>query len=368
MANIWYSVLGDGMGHAIRSDTVISGLIKKHSLMITATKKAYSFLKAKYGDIVHEIEGQEFVYENNTVNIMDSVKNYFHDLPFKFSSNIKQIPELLDKFRPDLVISDFEPAAHYFANILKIPCISIDNVHVLSECEIKMPTGSRLELLRAHVLVRFLHLKSDYYILTAFADARPKKPEKVTIISPIVRETIRKLKPEDKKHVLIYQTTPTNSKMISLLQKNDNQFIIYGMGNKRRKKNIDFKAFSEKNFLEDLRTCKYVILNGGFTLISEALYLKKPILAIPIENQLEQEFNGFSLQDKGYGDYTLSLNSQILDKFEHLIPFFRKNLAKQKKWDPNEVFKVLDKKIPELMKKKKPKYDLLKLMSPLRRI
>lgn len=367
MTRIWYSVLGDGMGHAIRSDTIIKELLKKHDLMITATKSAYRFLKKKYGNIVYEIEGQELVYEDNAVNVGDSVRNYFREFPFKLKKNTKNILSLIHDFKPEIVISDFEPASHYFGAIFNIPCISIDNVHVLSMCKVKLPRGTDMELKRAHLLLRFLHLKSDYYILPAFADVTPKNTKKTIIVDPIIRESVRKLKPEKGNFVLVYQTTSTNTKMLPVLEKSKNKFIIYGMGNKKEKKNLKFKEFNEKTFLEDLRKAKFVIVNGGFTVISEALFLKKPIFAIPIENQLEQEFNGFSLRDKGFGDYASELTLKNLEKFNHLIPFYRKNLAKQKKWNHKKIFDILEKTIPKLKRNKKPKYNLLKLMVNMRK-
>jgi len=39
MVRIWYSVQGDGMGHALRSDVVLQELEKKHQLMITTTTR-----------------------------------------------------------------------------------------------------------------------------------------------------------------------------------------------------------------------------------------------------------------------------------------------------------------------------------------
>jgi len=362
MTRIWYSVLGDGMGHAIRSDTIIEELLKKHDLIITATKKAYRFLKKKYGNIVYEIEGQELVHEDNAVNIGDSVINYFRDFPFKLRKNTKNILSLINDFKPDIVISDFEPASHYFGAIFNIPCISIDNVHVLSECKVKLLPGTNMELKRAHLLLRFLHLKSDYYILPAFADVTPKNPKKTIIVDPIIRKSVRKLKPQTGDFVLVYQTTATNTKMLPVLKKSKNKFVIYGMGKKKDSKNLKFKEFNETTFLEDLRKAKFVIVNGGFTVISEALFLKKPIFAIPIENQLEQEFNGFSLRDRGFGDYSSKITQQNLEKFNHLLPFYRKNLAKQKKWNHKKIFDVLEKIIPKLKRNKKPKYDLLKLV------
>src|SRR5256886_11731342 len=51
---------------------------------------------------------------------------------------------------------------------------------------------------------------------------------------------------------------------------------------------IFYKPFSEPAFIEDLRTARGVIANGGFTLMGESVYLHKPLLAEPVAKQFEQ--------------------------------------------------------------------------------
>ena len=56
-------------------------------------------------------------------------------------------------------------------------------------------------------------------------------------------------------------------------------------------------------FIEDLRTARGVIAGGGFTLMGEAVYLRKPMLAVPVAEQFEQILNARYLERLGYGDY-----------------------------------------------------------------
>src|SRR5690606_20245678 len=65
--------------------------------------------------------------------------------------------------------------------------------------------------------------------------------------------------------------------------------------------NLRYRPFSERAFVQDLASARAVIAAAGFTLMGEAVYLHKPMLAIPLENQLEQLFNARYLQREGYG-------------------------------------------------------------------
>ncbi len=46
---------------------------------------------------------------------------------------------------------------------------------------------------------------------------------------------------------------------------------------------------------------KAVMATAGFTTMTEALYYRKPYLALPMEGQFEQQLNGYLVQKLGYG-------------------------------------------------------------------
>jgi len=248
--------------------------------------------------------------------------------------------------------------------IFRIPCISIDNIHLISECKISKPEDSDLRLTSVRTLIKVLHPTSDYYIIPAYADVKPKN-KKTFLVKPVVRKEFTKLKPKDENFVLVYQTTSTNKKMLKMLEKSKYKFKIYGFKGEKDRKNLVFKQFSEKGFLEDLKNCKYVIVNGGFTVISEAIYLKKPILALPILNQFEQEYNGYSLRKRGFGDYTKDFENFDLEAFELQLPYLKHQLNKFGDWDNSELLNTVNKLINK-RKTKKPRYELLRSIVPKR--
>ena len=55
--------------------------------------------------------------------------------------------------------------------------------------------------------------------------------------------------------------------------------------------NIEFRPRSNEGFIEDLRTARAIVTGGGFSLLSEAVYLGKPALSVPLSGQFEQLMN-----------------------------------------------------------------------------
>ena len=92
--------------------------------------------------------------------------------------------------------------------------------------------------------------------------------------------------------------------------------------------NVLYRKPSMDKFLEDLVGAKAVIANAGFSLLTEALHLGKPYLAIPIEHQFEQIFNAYWLDKMGYGTYWDELNKERIESFLYNLPGYRERLKK----------------------------------------
>ena len=352
VARVWYSVMGEGFGHALRSDVILSYLVKRHEVVITATDQAYEYLKPRYGNKVHRIGGGRFIYEHNQMKLGKSVLNLARLAP-GLARTVPALQRLTAEFRPDLLISDFEASSRTIAKARHIPCISIDNVQSLTQVKVRLPAGQGPRHHLARAFITTFYAPSNYYIIPAFATHRPRNPKRTFIVPPIVQQDVERLHPGAGDFVLVYQTTASNVAMLKVLRKSGQRFIVYGMGKRKNSANITFKGFSRPGFLDDLRTCSFVIVNGGFTVISEAVYLRKPVLAIPIRNQTEQLYNAHCLREMGYGNYPPELSLADLDQFLMELPRYRANLARLKPWSQKPLFILVERLIKRLQQAKK---------------
>ena len=76
--------------------------------------------------------------------------------------------------------------------------------------------------------------------------------------------------------------------------------------------NITLKPYSNVAFKQDLMRCHSLITNAGFQLISEALFLGKPMLCKAQQGQPEQEHNAKILHDLQYATVTKEINMEII--------------------------------------------------------
>src|SRR6185369_13660471 len=93
-------------------------------------------------------------------------------------------------------------------------------------------------------------------------------------------------------HLLVYQTAEGHDSLADTLAKTGVPCRIYGMRRNitedQVEGNLTYRPFGEERFIDDLATSRAVIAGGGFTLMGEAVYLHKPMLAVPIAKQFEQ--------------------------------------------------------------------------------
>lgn len=345
---IFYGVCGEGMGHAIRSGVIIDHLLLNHNVTIFASDRAYQYLASKYDD-VYEIEGFNTVYEANEVkNRRTFVKN-IKDIPQDLGHNLRLMYNVAKKSKPDLIISDFEFYSNLLSKIIRVPLLSLDNMHVITQCETDVPEKYGGDRFRAANVVRSFIQRPRYYLITSYFFPSIKNPQKVKMFPPILREKVLNLKPSKGEHVLVYQTSDSNLKLLEVLNEFDDEFIIYGYHKEEKSGNLTFKNFNEDEFFEDLASARAIITNGGFSLISEALYLEKPIYSIPVKKQFEQILNALYLDKLEYGEFHDDLDRESIEKFLSNLEYYREKIKSRFKHDQNQaILHKLDEIIEEL--------------------
>ena len=219
------------------------------------------------------------------------------------------VGELADKlrdFRPELVITDFEAFSWRAADRLKVPVISFNHQQVVTETIYEFPPEHWLNAQVAKAIINLIAPRTpDRIVLTSFFFPPVRRPGLTHLVAPIIREEVRQLTPTRGNHTLVYYNQPEgNQTLPDLLRADGNPYIVYNFPVPPRPSeypNLVFKQPCVTEFLNDLASCRAVVCTAGFTLISEALYLGKPLLAVPNRGIFEQTINGLFLEREGLG-------------------------------------------------------------------
>ncbi len=328
---ILYGVVGEGMGHATRSRVILEALSARHEVQVVVSGRAYEFLRARFPN-VHKIWGCTLAYEENAI---DKVKTALQNAQAALTGipdNIRQYWEIKENFTPDCVISDFETFAYLYGLNWMLPVISIDNMQIISRCdhEPSLIKGHESDFLLAKSIVRGKLPGCFHYLVSTFFYPQISR-DRTTLLPPILRPEIIKAQPTKGEHLVVYQTSTANAELPSILKKSGFPCRIYGLRRDLKEdfadKNLLYRPFSEQGFIDDLRTARAVVANGGFTLMSEAIYLHKPVLSIPLSGQFEQVLNARYLEKLGYGFFAPELTEQALSTFLSQLAYYEENLA-----------------------------------------
>ncbi len=119
---------------------------------------------------------------------------------------------------------------------------------------------------------------------------------------PIIKDEILMAEPKDLKHITVYLPSFDKDCLEKAFNKLPDfrfQWFLNDVETIHTIGNITFFPVNQKLFNESLIHCHGIITGGGFETPSEALFLEKKILSIPIRNHYEQECNAAALQQLG---------------------------------------------------------------------
>jgi uncharacterized protein (TIGR00661 family) len=357
---ILYGVVGEGMGHAMRSRVVLDALAARHEIQVVVSGRAHEYLAKRASEVlsVKKIWGYTLAYEDNEIQkwrtVVQNLKGALTGLP----ENIRAYLDVSEKFRPDVVISDFESWSYIFGLRHELPIISIDNMQIINRCshDPELLAGCENDYLLANAVVKSKVPGAFHYHITTFFYPPVRKPN-TTLHPPILRPEILAARPEPGRHLLVYQTSTSNSALPEILKRCGRECRIYGLRRDISSEVVDgnlrYRPFSETGFIDDLRTSAGVVASAGFTLMGEAVYLHRPMLAAPIQGQFEQVLNARYLEYQGYGLSADGISNERLGQFIERLPDFERALAGYKQDGNADLLASLERSIEAATASKK---------------
>lgn len=201
----------------------------------------------------------------------------------------------LDLSPYDLVINDFEPITAYARKwrFKHKDCVALS--HQASFFSSKIPRPKQKGYFAEFIFKYFAPStrKLGFHFL-AYDEH---------VYTPVIRQEIRDLQlAYSENEVLVYLPSFASAPLIQKLKAlEDYSFRIFSKHEKEEYHDghIHVYPVDKDNWINMLMKTSYAIMGAGFQGVSEMLFLKKKILAIPMLAQYEQECNAQALSDMG---------------------------------------------------------------------
>ena len=278
---ILYAIQGTGNGHISRSNEVLKYLVDKAEVDILVSESQH---EVNLGfNIKYKLEGLGFVFgKKGGIDYLSSIKKVRLD---KFLTDIYDLP--VEDY--DIVVSDFEPIASWACKRKKKSYISLS--HQTSFFSDKTPRPKKINHLSEFII--------KWYAPVSIPIGLHYDKYDTFIETPIIREEVRNADVKNSGHYTVYLPSFDEKYLISRLNSVDVNWEFFSKhykGKPYRKKNVKIFPISNELFVKSLSSSEGILCNSGFETPSEALYLGKKIMTIPMKGQYEQECNAEALK------------------------------------------------------------------------
>jgi uncharacterized protein (TIGR00661 family) len=291
-----FSCAGEGFGHIARIVALSEYLRNDFEIIYFVPKSVQGFLLKNLGTVrIVTIPSFHFVLRDHGIDYLRTVKEnigYF----LNYADIVSEIKKRLSEYRIDSLICDFEPFVSRSAASLGIPFMNFSHPGILIKT---FPLSFSGFCSRA--VARFMTPAAQANLFCSFYNGE---------IGPVIRREIREKEPVYEDFYLVYTKKDSQKQMLDCLQYfPDKRFAVYPR--------------EGGDFAESLCRCRGIIAPAGHQLISEALYLGKPILAFPQKGQYEQTVNARMLEKSGRGFYgkVQHMQRDMQRFFDHIEEF-----------------------------------------------
>lgn len=293
---ILYGVQATGQGHISRARAMAAAMFQHRDVEVTwllsGRARDQLFDMEPFGDFEHR-QGLTFVTEAGRLRYRRTALS--NNLP-QFYRDVKTVD--LDGF--DLVITDYEPITAWACKQQGRQCLGIGHQYAFGP---HTPVAGE-NFLQRNVMQRFAPVGRPVGLHWAAFDDN--------VLPPILDLPAIDGVPQSE-HVMVYLPFEDQAEVTRWLQQfPEVRFKQYANGLvDSEQHNVSRRAANIKGFKADLASCRGVICNSGFELISECLQWHKPVLTRPLKGQMEQLSNAAALESLGYATIMYQLDDDL---------------------------------------------------------
>ena len=321
-----FLVNGLGMGNSTRCYAVIEQLAARGAVVHVATSgNGLTYFRDK-AEIASLTPVEAFFYRNARRGVSAwRTLLALGKLAGIARRKSRQIDALLDQVKPDVVVTDSEYTVAPMRR-RRIPVAAINNSDVVvTECRDgrPVPLDVKSHLWLIETMDYLFHRAMCDVVISPSAKPHPPAHPRIRRVGLILRRSVRERVPDQDvcppptgvRNVLFMLS---GSVFASAVPMNGAHlpFKIHVVGREgTNQDNIEYHGKLMDN-IACLMAADAIVLNGGFSAVSEALALRKPTFVIPVPRHAEQFVNARTVADLGIG-YVVNEHT-VLDRMAAL--------------------------------------------------
>jgi UDP:flavonoid glycosyltransferase YjiC (YdhE family) len=306
---ILFLINGLGLGNSTRCHAVIQRLLDAGSeiAVVTSGNGLWYFRSVPEINTLYEVESLYYGVRNERISIVRTVAA-IGDFAAIIRRNSSTVASVLTSWRPDVVVVD---SVYTFRPIKssRIPLVALNNADVIHTAYRRFsdhPKSIRAQFWCVEEADYLFHrIVPDLVISPNLDPSLAEVGGNVRRVGPIIRRGFSPVVARAPVKCAVVMLSGSRFGSPVAFKRRDWPFEIEVVGRQPPKnwegggkiryhgKLLDNKALVESADL--------VVVNGGFSAISESFSMRKPLVVIPVPNHAEQWINGRTIEHLGVG-------------------------------------------------------------------
>lgn len=344
--NCLFIVQGEGRGHmtqalALRTLLARAGHRVSGVLVGRSTRRDVpAFFCRKIGAPVTFFDSPTFTSDerDKAVRLLPTLFQNARRLG-RFAESLAVIDAHVRRHRPDIVVNFFEPLAglYYHRFHPGIPMICIGHQYLLDHPGFDVPPGDGLQRRMVRQFARITACGAARRLALSFYPASDLPEARLSVVPPLLREELLR-QPLDR-HEPFFLVYLLNSGYAGEIIRWHEQHPHVGLhvfwDNRSARETqaydatLTFHRLDDEHFLWRMARCSGLACTAGFESVCEAMYLGKPVLAVPVAGHYEQRCNARDAVRAGAG---ISSTWFDLDRLVDFLPEYQSPAAAFHPW------------------------------------
>jgi|TARA_B100001971_G_C18252784_1_gene579620 uncharacterized protein (TIGR00661 family) len=302
---ILFLVNGLGMGNSTRCYSIIERLADNGVEIEVMTSANGLFFFSDKKEVNRVIEMNEFYYakeKSGKLSVLRTILSLF-DFIRIYARNNQLVKNYLKNEKPSAVVIDSQ-YVFWPMIVQKIPIIALNNSDVVVKSFFKMknkPFSIFPQLFIVECMDYLFHLIVPTKVISPVLDKFGSENRKFVHIPPIARKKCkRNINKNSVQKVVIMLSGSAFGSQINLEEESFpfHVDIIGREGNSSEKVTFHGKILDN---IDIINRADILVINAGFSAVSEGVYTGEPMAVIPIENHAEQYVNAKTVEELGLG-------------------------------------------------------------------
>jgi uncharacterized protein (TIGR00661 family) len=336
MSKYFFVVQGEGRGHLTQAIALHDILQNAGHQVVavwvgTAPQRSLPvFFAESISCAVQTFDSPSLVYNKRTkaLSIRQTIQTHLPHVHRYFRS-VRHLHEAVKEHQPDVIVNFYEMVGGLFNWLYRpaTPMVCVGHQYLFLHETFVFPNKRFLDRCLVNLNSWLTSLGAHQRLALSFRPMPASSKRGITVVPPLLRQVVRELEPTKQRYLLAYTTQHGMAEGLVAWHARHTHLKVHCFWDNPEAQGgtwhyhhgqLAFHPIDAQKFLSMMQHCAGLITTAGFESVSEAMYLGKPVMMIPLPNHFEQACNALDAARAGAGIRGGSFDD--LDEFLNYLP------------------------------------------------